>query len=140
MDRSDGKTKEAPHVTSVERAFLLWKRWRRNRANTRLRSFQKPSAGQKSRCTGCFSILVQFRYAEYSEETGRYKLGIRFFELGVRVSRMWDIRSTAMPHMQHLNYAFGEMVQLGTEDRGQVLYLEKLDSSLLISQTVSLHF
>ena len=77
---------------------------------------------------------------EQSEETGRYKLGIRFFELGVRVSRMWDIRSTAMPHMQHLNYAFGEMVQLGTEDRGQVLYLEKLDSSLLISQTVSLHF
>ena len=53
---------------------------------------------------------------------------------------MWDIRSTAMPHMQHLNYAFGEMVQLGTEDHGQVLYLEKLDSSLLISQTVSLHF
>jgi DNA-binding IclR family transcriptional regulator len=45
---------------------------------------------------------------------------------------MWDIRTIAMPFMQRLNQELGEMVQLGTEDHGQMLYLEKLDSTHLI--------
>ncbi|MBP8640160.1 MAG: IclR family transcriptional regulator [Oscillospiraceae bacterium] len=119
-------------MTSVERAFLLVEELAREPREYTLTELSKALGWPKSTVHGLLSTLVQYRYAEQSEETGHYKLGIHFFELGVRVGRMWDIRSIAMPHMQRLNNTFGEMVQLGTEDRGQVLYLEKLDSLHLI--------
>ena len=119
-------------MSSVERAFLLVEELAKEPREYSLTELSKSLGWPKSTVHGLLSTLVNYRYADQSDETGRYKLGIRFFELGVRVGKMWNIRSIAMPYMQRLNSELGEMVQLGTEDRGQVLYLEKLDSSHLI--------
>ena len=120
------------HVKSIERAFLLVDALAEEPREHSLTELASKLGWPKSTAHGVISTLVQYRYVEQSELTGRYRLGIRFFELGVKVGKMWDIRSIAMPHMQKLNTELGEMVQLGTEDRGEILYLEKLDSTHLI--------
>jgi len=126
-------TKETTaHVKSIERAFLLVDALAEEPREHSLTELSKKLGWPKSTVHGVLSTLVQYRYAEQSEETGRYRLGIRFFELGNKVGKMWDIRSIAIPYMQKLNAELGEMVQLGTEDRGEMLYLEKLDSTHLI--------
>ena len=123
--------KEA-HVKSIERAFLIVDALAEEPREHSLTELATTLGWPKSTVHGVLSTLVQYRYAEQSGETGRYRLGVRFFELGVKVGKMWDIRSIAMPYMQKLNAELGEMVQLGTEDRGEILYLEKLDSTHLI--------
>jgi len=54
---------------------------------------------------------------------------VRLFELGNIVARSWDIRAIARPAMQELNESLGELVQLATESEGEVLYIEKIDST-----------
>ena len=120
------------HVKSIERAFLIVDALAEEPREHSLTELASTLGWPKSTVHGVLSTLVQYRYAEQSGETGRYRLGVRFFELGVKVGKMWDIRSIAMPYMQKLNAELGEMVQLGTEDRGEILYLEKLDSTHLI--------
>ncbi len=120
------------HVKSIERALLLVDALAEEPREHSLTELSKKLGWPKSTVHGVLSTLVQYRYAEQSDETGRYRLGIRFFELGIKVGKMWDIRSIAIPYMQKLNTELGEMVQLGTEDRGEMLYLEKLDSTHLI--------
>ncbi len=120
------------HVKSVERAFLLVEALAHEPREHSLTDLSKTLGWPKSTVHGLLSTLVQYRYAQQSEESGRYRLGVRFFELGARMGGMSDIRSLALPSMQRLNRDLGEMVQLATEDRGEVLYLEKLDSLHLI--------
>jgi DNA-binding IclR family transcriptional regulator len=57
---------------------------------------------------------------------------VRLFELGNLVARSWNVRAIAQPFMQKINAAFGETVHLATEDGGEVLYLDKLESNRLI--------
>lgn len=120
------------HVKSIERAFLIVDALAEEPREHSLTELAGSLGWPKSTVHGILSTLVQYRYVEQSTETGRYRLGVRFFELGVKVGKMWDIRSIAMPYMQKLNAELGEMVQLGTEDHGEILYLEKLDSAHLI--------
>ena len=132
MKKMTSSENMAAHVKSVERAFLLVEALAKEPRDHSLTELSKTLGWPKSTVHGLLSTLVQYRYAHQSEESGRYRLGIRFFELGSRVGDTWDIRSLALPHMQRLNQELGEMVQLATEDHGEVLYLEKLDSLHLI--------
>jgi DNA-binding IclR family transcriptional regulator len=57
---------------------------------------------------------------------GQYRLGLRMFELGLRVPRQRVLRDAALPFMEDLYEATREVVHLGIRDGQEVLYLEKL--------------
>ena len=57
---------------------------------------------------------------------GRYRLGLKLFELGLRVPHHRSLRDTALPFMGDVYQATGEAVHLGVLDAHDVLYLEKL--------------
>jgi len=86
----------------------------------------------KSTVHGLLATLREYHFVDQSVQSGHYCLGIRLFEFGHMVARNWEIRSVALPQMQALNRKHGEMVQLATEDRGEVLYIDKLDSKHLM--------
>ena len=88
------------HVKSIERAFLIVDALAEEPREHSLTELAGTLGWPKSTVHGILSTLVQYRYVEQSGETGRYRLGVRFFELGVKVGKMWDIRSIAMPYMQ----------------------------------------
>lgn len=64
---------------------------------------------------------------------GRYRLGVRLFELGLRVPRQRVLRDAALPFMQDLYQSTGEVVHLAVLDGLEVLYLEKLVGHRLVS-------
>ncbi|MBS7525290.1 IclR family transcriptional regulator [Fusibacter paucivorans] len=132
MQSITSDAKKSAHVKSVERAFILVEELAKEPREYSLTEISRTLNWPKSTVHGLLSTLVQYRYVDQSPETGRYRLGIRFFELGMHVGRMWDIRGVASPYIQKLNQTLGEMVQLGTEDKGEVLYLDKIDSLHLI--------
>lgn len=117
------------HVQSVERALMLLDFLAQENREMSLTEIAKAMSWPKTTVHGLIATLRDRHYVDQSPATGRYRLGVRLFELGNLVARSWDIRAIARPAMQDLNSRLGEMVQLATEDSGEVLYLEKLDST-----------
>ena len=124
--------KNGSHVQSVERALLLIDILAREKQELSLTELSQQIGLPKSTTYGLLSTLRSYHYVEQSADTGKYDLGVRLFELGTLASQRWSVRDVAKPVMQELNLSLGEMVQLAAEDRGEVLYLEKIDSLRLI--------
>lgn len=123
------KTTPSSHVQSVERAIKVMELLADEGREMSLTEISRALNWPKSTVHGLISTLRDFQYIDQSPNNGNYRLGIRLFELGNAVARSWNIRSIALPVMQQLNHALGEMVHLATEDSGEVLYIEKLDST-----------
>ncbi|MGP8049775.1 MAG: IclR family transcriptional regulator [Desulfobaccales bacterium] len=83
----------------------------------------------KSTVHGLISTLKDFGYIEQSSFTGRYRLGIRFFEVGSIVAQGWEVRSVAGPYIEQLLEEMGETVHLVILDKFEVLYIDKREKS-----------
>ncbi|MCL1873777.1 MAG: IclR family transcriptional regulator [Clostridiales bacterium] len=123
---------EKSHVQSVARALQLLEMLANESRELSLTEIADGLGWPKSTAHGILATLRDYRFVDQSAHNGRYRLGIRLFEFGHKVARNWDIREIALPVMKKLNRQFGEMVQLATEDAGEVFYIEKIDSTHII--------
>ena len=73
-------------------------------------------------------VLEQHRLVVKSPETGRYRLGLKLFELGSKALDGIDLRGRARRYLDHLQEDFGETVFFCILDEGQVFYVEKVES------------
>lgn len=73
-------------------------------------------------------VLEQHRLVVKNPETGRYRLGLRLYELGSRAIDRLDLRGRARPYLDQLQEEFGETVFFCILDEGQVFYVEKVES------------
>src|SRR5260370_26994782 len=72
--------------------------------------------------------LGEDRLVGKTPDTGRYRLGLRLYELGSRAIDGLDLRGRARPYLERLQAEFGETVFLCILDQGQVFYVEKVES------------
>jgi DNA-binding IclR family transcriptional regulator len=80
----------------------------------------------KSTAHRLLTSLCARGFAERDDESGRYRLGLRLYELGhLAVSRS-DIRNAALPILQELHHRTGATTHIAIADRGDVLYLERV--------------
>ncbi|MCL1790502.1 MAG: IclR family transcriptional regulator [Peptococcaceae bacterium] len=128
-NKSSSEHFRSSHVQSLARALHLIEVMTDFKQEISVTDLSNKLGWPKSTTYGILSTLRDYRYIDQSPTTGRYKIGVRFFEIGNIVSRTWDIRNVAVPHMLKLNAIIGEIVQLATEDHGDVLYLEKVDTT-----------
>lgn len=77
-------------------------------------------------------ILANLEARGYVErdDAGKYSLGLRLLQLGLRKSAATDLRSVAHPVLRELRDRFDETVNLGILDGGGILYIDILESSL----------
>lgn len=73
-------------------------------------------------------VLEQHRLVVKNPETGRYRLGLRLYELGSRAIDGLDLRGRARPFLDRLQAEFDETVFFCILDEGQVFYVEKVES------------
>lgn len=123
------KEPSTAHVQSVERALRILDLLASENREMQLTEIAHALQWPKSTVHGLLSTLREYQYIDQSSVNGRYKLGVRLFELGNIVARGWDVRTAALPVMQRLGARLGETVHLATDDKGEVLYIEKLDST-----------
>lgn len=127
-----GGKAEPSHVQSVQRALLLLELLSKERREMSLTDIARTLQWPKSTVHGLLATLRDFHYVDQSPDSGKYRLGIRLFELGTQVADSWNIREVARPYMLHLSDTLHEMVQMGKEDKGDVLYVEKVDSAQMM--------
>lgn len=72
-------------------------------------------------------------YVEKEKDNERYKLGIKIVELGIRFFNDLEIRKVAGPVLEDLAKQLDEVVHLVLHDDGEVVYIDKRESSHVVS-------
>jgi len=73
--------------------------------------------------------LVRANFIEKAEETGRYRLGLRFIEFGFMVQARNDLRDLAWPTMRVLARLTGESVHLAVIHGLEMVHIGNLQGS-----------
>ena len=73
------------------------------------------------------NVLVDRGYAVKEAGSGKYRLTLRTFEVGSRVSRVWDLLTAARPYLDELAAVSQEAVHLVERDGNHVVYLYKAE-------------
>ena len=87
----------------------------------------------KSTISRLLGTLSGKRYVSKNQNTGKYALGLKLFELGSVVVSHLTPRETARPVLEELMKKTGETVHMGILDGDEVVYIEKIDSSQPLS-------
>jgi DNA-binding IclR family transcriptional regulator len=72
-------------------------------------------------------VLERHKLIERNSISGRFRLGLKLFELGTKAVSQLDLRERARPVLDQLVLETGETVHLGILDDGEVLYLDKIE-------------
>ena len=91
-----------------------------------------PSTAHRILAAMTHSRLVERR------EASTYGLGIRLMELGNIVKSRISIREVALPVMQQLHEAVGEVINLGIRDGDEIVYIERTSSGRSLVRVVYL--
>jgi DNA-binding IclR family transcriptional regulator len=83
----------------------------------------------KSTLHGILATLTNIGYLQQDQETGKYKLGVRLFELGSQITSTWDEKAIVQPYMAELVEMSDETVHLAMLSDGEVLYVDKLEGN-----------
>lgn len=67
-------------------------------------------------------------YVDKDADSGRYTIGARFSELGIRHGSRASLVQFAHPHLEWLARTFGETANLAVIEGGQVLYIDIVES------------
>lgn len=73
------------------------------------------------------NVLVERGYATKESGSGKYRLTLRTFAIGSRVSGVWDLLSAARPYLERLASLSQEAVHLVERDGNSVVYLYKAE-------------
>jgi DNA-binding IclR family transcriptional regulator len=84
-------------------------------------------------------ILANLEERGYVERDGqgRYSLGVRLLQLGVRISTGRDLRTVARPVLQALHDEFDETINLAVPADGGLVYIDILQSAQGLRMTAS---
>ncbi len=82
------------------------------------------------------STFVQYGYVEQDTVTDRYKLGYKVIELSSALLESIDLRREAKPFLEELEQLTNEVIHLVVFDRGEVVYIEKLEGNETVPCTL----
>lgn len=72
--------------------------------------------------------LVEERLLEQDADTGRYRLGIKVYELGIAVSSHADLHGAVIPPIDELHQRTGDSVHVAILDGAEVVYVERREA------------
>ncbi len=132
--------KSNSRIQSVARALTIVDILAKARGELALNEIASRLSLPKSTVHGLVSTLKDFGYIEQSAFTGKYRLGVRFFEVGHIVAQGWEVRTVAAPYVNKLLEELAETVHLVVLDKLEVLYIDKRESgrSLRIASRVGM--
>lgn len=116
------------HVKSVEKACLLMEVVSDYPQGIAITELAKQVGMYKSTVHRLLATLIHSGYIEQDMQTGKYKLGYRLLDLGMKLLASIDMRREAMPFLQELAATSNEVVHLALLDRGEIVYVEKVES------------
>jgi len=81
----------------------------------------------KSSIFNLLNTLLIHNFVNRDQSTNKYSLGMELFHLGSFVVEQMDIRRIAAPMMHQLVQKTGLTTNLGVMDRGEIVYIDKIE-------------
>ena len=91
----------------------------------------------KSTAHRLIMVLERHRLIEKNSNTGKYRLGLKLFELGTKAIGQLDLRERARPFLERAVLDTGETGHLCVYDDGEVVYLDKIEPARSVRLTSS---
>jgi DNA-binding IclR family transcriptional regulator len=82
----------------------------------------------KSNAHRLLATLQELGYVSQHAETKRYVPTLKLWELGATVVGRLTLREVAAPFLRELNEITGETTHLSVLDRGEIIYIDKLEA------------
>lgn len=92
----------------------------------------------KSAVHRLLTTLASEHLIERNPHTGRYRLGIKLYELGMVVSTHFELHEAVAMHIDELRGSTGETVHVGILDGTEVVYVERRESLRTLHHMVDL--
>jgi IclR family transcriptional regulator, KDG regulon repressor len=89
----------------------------------------------KSSVYRILTTMSHYGYIEQDAESGRYRLGYTFLDIGSKLLDSLDIRTEAKPYLLELGKFTDEVIHLVVYDQGEVVYIEKFEGT----ETLRMH-
>jgi IclR family transcriptional regulator, KDG regulon repressor len=125
---SHTKTNPSPYKVQVlDRALAILGVLGRRQGDHSLAEVCAALGLHKSTGHRLLTVLEQNHFVEKSPSTGRYRLGLRLFELGSKAIQSLDLREHSRPHLNMVLHETEETVHFCIFDQGEVLYIEKME-------------
>ncbi|SDM45468.1 IclR family transcriptional regulator [Halarsenatibacter silvermanii] len=115
-------------VKSLDRALDILERIIEHNKPLGITEISQGTDLHKSTVYRLVDTLCYRGYLSQDPETGKYKIGMKFFELGSRVINNLDLRTQAKPYLYELEDKTGETVHLGVLEDTEMIYIDKVES------------
>jgi DNA-binding IclR family transcriptional regulator len=116
-------------IQSIDRALQVLELFSLEKPEWGVTEISKVLNIYKSNVHNILSTFAEKGFVKKDSKTDKYKLGIKFFELGSVVIKNMDLRRIAHPHIEKLSKEFNETVHLGVLDEGRVVSIEREESN-----------
>lgn len=118
---------EPPPASVLHRAVQILELFELGRATLTLSDIARHTGVPTPSAYRILKVLTEVGMLE-RDESKRYRVGVKLWELGTRSSRLLQLRETAMPFMEDLQAGVGQHTQLAVLVDGEVLIVERLAS------------
>jgi DNA-binding IclR family transcriptional regulator len=130
VSETTASEKTSPYKIQVlDRALAIINAIAESRTDASLAELAEIVKLHKSTVHRILMILESYRVVDRDPQGGRYRLGLRLFELGTIAIGSFNIRDRARRHLERLLYEVDETVHLCVLDGGEVLYVDKFEPS-----------
>ncbi|HEY6304941.1 MAG TPA: IclR family transcriptional regulator [Candidatus Angelobacter sp.] len=115
------------HVQVLDRALAILDTLSAEGPDLTLAEISEQLELHKSTAHRLIMVLERHKLIERSSGNGRYRLGLKLFELGTRAVSKLDLRERARPFLERLVLETSETVHLCILDDSEVVYLDKVE-------------
>ncbi len=121
--------KKGQRVQSVERALLLLEILSDVGKPVALSELTEKANLNISTVHRLLQTLMSHHFVEQDLNTGRYRLGLRVFEIGSSALYNLDIREVAKPQLEWLVEKCNETANLAILEQGELVYIQQVEST-----------
>ncbi|MGQ9585621.1 MAG: IclR family transcriptional regulator [Anaerolineae bacterium] len=132
------KARKTKLIASVVRAARLLRAFSRERPEMGITELAHVLRLPPSSVYRLVSSLESEGLVEQDPTTGRYRLSLEVFLLGVQVVDQLGLGQNALPFLRQLAELSGETVNMGTLRNGMVVYLHKVESPKVLKASFAL--
>ncbi len=115
-------------IKSVIRAIDILEEMSRAKQAIRITELSEIIGVSKSTIHRFLSTLEYKGFVEQEDESGKYRLSLKLFELGNSILHSLDLHSRSFPVLQELNKKVGETIHLVIYDKGDAVFINKVVS------------
>lgn len=137
MPHSKTKRESPYQIQVLDRALALLEVLSHQGPDLTLAQLSEMLKLHKSTAHRLIMVLERHRLIEKNSTTGKYRLGLKLFELGTKAIGQLDLRERAKPFLERVVLETGETAHLCVYDDGEVVYLDKIEPARSVRLTSS---